>query len=582
MKKVFLITLFCLLPMFARAETVTLTPTADATIWQTHPNTNFGTGTLAVSGPIGTQQALIKFDLGDRIPVGSTLNYAYLKVNLLNRICNEMKFWTYRLTSSWTEMSTTYATAPRRTLDNAASTTLRSTDTVPRYLSWNITNIVRGWINGSYNNYGVQISYDVYDDCNVHFSSREWEEKPQLVLDYTPPVDRTAPQISNVWAQVEQEHVWVRWKTSNEDSNSNVKFKKVSDRSWSQGGADEMTKNHAVYLSALAPATTYQYKTLSVDWTGNSSESAIYEFTTLAANSGAANSTPTPSSSSSNSGSSAQTQSVYNIIDDVLGPTSARVKWWSSLPGTSWLFVSASADDNTPISAYTPIGYNDEETVHELTAENLTPATTYSYRVMTRSTNNLVAISDRLTFTTNARGVDGNEQNQSNNTSNASTEESAQNSGSGASNGTGETEAAINEAAAALGEEGQSQTSVPTSSIGNDESGNEAKKVESPEKANKWEMLLFVGSRLLFPLLFLVFVLIMIFIFWKRKKKDKKDKALIQEKSESVNSNTVSVSDTKTEGSKKSGLLKIVIIIIACLILVKVLIGGLSFLATLG
>ena len=152
---------------------------------------------------------------------------------------------------------------------------------------------------------------------------------------------------------------------------------------------------HSITLGGLSAGTTYQYRIKAKDLAGNESTSEIKSFTTTAA--------PAGSNSGSGSGGSQQNnntqQTISNVHQEKWNPGTVRITWQSSLPSTSWVFASASANDNTPISSYEMVlGRNDGVTEHEIFIDGLDPAVTYSFRVFSRSADNQTAISGRQTF----------------------------------------------------------------------------------------------------------------------------------------------------------------------------------------
>ncbi len=539
MKQIFLaVVALMIVPILARAESVTITSTADTYVNQMeeYRNMNSGSATvMVVAGPMSASVGLLKFDLS-QIPSGSVINRASMRIYLRAAACNDMKFWLYRVTSSWSENVVTYLTRPGITYQDASSVTINSPS---GYKTWDVTNMVKGWYGRSYSNHGVELAYDVMEECHCEFFTREGTYKPQLIVEYTPPPDRTPPQISNVWAQPNATDVYIRWKTSNEESSSRVKFKKATDRSWSEAATDEMVKGHTVLVSAISPATTYQYKVQSQDWDGNLAESGVYEFSTRqAASSSAPTSspsspnTPPPASGGSNGGSNNnEEQQVYNVIADVTGPNSVRIKWWSHLLGTTWAFYSKTANDSTPITEYEPpVGRNDELEEHEVFIDGLSPATTYSYRVMSKSSNNQMDISNRFTFTTyRANGSGNNGQNTNSNAD--STQNNSGNSSASASNSNTVSQSQSTSTLEEVQQEADALLNGKTEEGTTDEY-TEAKKLaeelinESKQSANWRDWVLFIGMRLLFPILLLLLLLLIIFLR-KKKRKEKKEEAAV-------------------------------------------------------
>lgn len=92
-------------------------------------------------------------------------------------------------------------------------------------------------------------------------------------------LDRTAPRISWVGAKTGLDNAEITWDTD-EDSDSWVFFGTSSaSLTFSQGQSDAV-RSHRVFLTGLRADTTYFYKVMSRDQSGNSAESAVSSFRT--------------------------------------------------------------------------------------------------------------------------------------------------------------------------------------------------------------------------------------------------------------------------------------------------------------
>ncbi len=494
-----------------QAAQVTINATADAFVNSYAPTQNFGSAnTLEVRSRDIARDSYLQFNLIHFIPFGSTLNRAYLKLYLFDNFCytnatTPMKIQVFRLISRWSEQSITYRVRPDATAVDGAflSLPLRS---APGYKTWDVTQIVKGWVENEYLNYGFRTYYYSVNNCQATFYARETGEgtRPILVVDYTPPPDVTPPQIREISAEVTATTATIRWKTPNDPSSSTVAYRRPGAQIWPMQSMPGLAVEHSVPLSNLQPQTLYQYTVKSRDAAGNESVSAVLEFTTAAEEdrtppditnvnvnhissriveitwnsheeaTGEVRYSPDRQSVSiasqeglvtdhsvrlepllpattyyfvivsedargneatreedhfttqADAGAGDEEEgeedgevpdepdddedynplSISNVISDVLGPASARFKWWSSIAGTSWVFASANADDDTPIEEYEFVtGRNDDVDMHEVVLNDLAPETTYSFRVMTRSTDEQVALSDRETFRTYAQGA---------------------------------------------------------------------------------------------------------------------------------------------------------------------------------
>ena len=90
----------------ASADTITLAPVADATLYQdSFGEPSNGAGTNVFSGVTrdgNRRRALLRFDLGS-IPAGSTINSVSLKLTCTRQITGEPTLTLHRVTNSWGE-----------------------------------------------------------------------------------------------------------------------------------------------------------------------------------------------------------------------------------------------------------------------------------------------------------------------------------------------------------------------------------------------------------------------------------------------------------------------------------------------
>lgn len=153
----------------------------DSYIASGNPDSNYGNLTYMIAGTIFTTSfyySLIQFNLTNLNNVEEALLFLYEtssykpKINL------------YRITSNWNESNVTWNTAP---LINNYVWNSRQTNGVGWYY-WNITNLIKGWINGTYANYGMMLnSTNTTGTFNFSsFSTRENanEYVPKLLVKY--------------------------------------------------------------------------------------------------------------------------------------------------------------------------------------------------------------------------------------------------------------------------------------------------------------------------------------------------------------------------------------------------------------
>lgn len=132
-------------------------------------------------------RSLIQFDTSG-IPAGTAIANAVLKVYQVNSWDYPDKsrtITTYRIGSSWSESSVTWNTSPP--IGEAyGSASVAHTSEVWR--SFNVTNLVRAWVNNGQPNHGVMLRGPEWagsDSSWKSFSTREGPYAPQLVITYS-------------------------------------------------------------------------------------------------------------------------------------------------------------------------------------------------------------------------------------------------------------------------------------------------------------------------------------------------------------------------------------------------------------
>ncbi len=194
--------------------TITLTATADSYIDKNSTSTNYyNASELRLSGSSSrTRVPLFKFDLST-IPTGVTINSAYLKTYLSQTADlssnNPFPATIYPLKRDWVENGVTWTKFNSTTNWGTSGATSSGTDYVsitsaPTFTSpgtnsstsagtliqSDIKNIVNGWINGTYTNYGLIIfPTSTSSSSSVYLGSKENTNspvsyKPLLVVSY--------------------------------------------------------------------------------------------------------------------------------------------------------------------------------------------------------------------------------------------------------------------------------------------------------------------------------------------------------------------------------------------------------------
>lgn len=167
---------------------------ADACILQGYPNSNAGSTVDMWAGyddyldPDGrVVRSLIKFNTS-AIPANTSIANAVLRVYLVNSYDYPGKtrtITTYRINSAWSESNVTWNTSPSIG-GSYGSTGVTHGSWV--WYSFNVTDLVRGWVNGTIPNHGVMLrgpEHSGSDSSWKGFSTREGDYTPQLVITYS-------------------------------------------------------------------------------------------------------------------------------------------------------------------------------------------------------------------------------------------------------------------------------------------------------------------------------------------------------------------------------------------------------------
>lgn len=150
-----------------------LNPIKNVYVSSAAPSTNFsalpslfiGRGT----GPSDLYRTFIQFDLS-KIPTISTITDASLHLAVyLKAVSGDQTVNISRLLGDFDESSITWNTAPIGA-SAGVSTTITDSD-INRYISFNITNLVKGWFNGSMPNNGLSVLGVENTDALIGFRS---------------------------------------------------------------------------------------------------------------------------------------------------------------------------------------------------------------------------------------------------------------------------------------------------------------------------------------------------------------------------------------------------------------------------
>lgn len=145
----------------------TLSPTEDTYIYEGSPSTNYAASLFMAAGKDDAgvyhsylYRGLMKFDLSG---LPSTISTAKLRLYRELGHSNPT-FEIHRVTSTWAAGSVTWGTRPGFDLIPAASVNANSQ---PAWFEFDVTELVQGWLSGTYANYGLQLTSNEVDSDTV-------------------------------------------------------------------------------------------------------------------------------------------------------------------------------------------------------------------------------------------------------------------------------------------------------------------------------------------------------------------------------------------------------------------------------
>lgn len=158
-----------------------------------HKNTNYGSeDRLAVNSNARIwwwyyySRAIMQFDTAS-IPQGATISSANMKLYTHEQYSSSVTpIRAYRITESWDEDTATYSNASA----DYDSSYIYDTEDVyaDGWYSWDITELVQEWVDGTYDNYGVMLRGAGSGNYWKRFRSSEYNEvhcRPHLEITYT-------------------------------------------------------------------------------------------------------------------------------------------------------------------------------------------------------------------------------------------------------------------------------------------------------------------------------------------------------------------------------------------------------------
>ncbi len=183
----------------------------DTYLRETFPNNNFGTQTKLIIGNVsgGTHyNSLIRDENITTIPSEDTILSGKLQFYVNNSVgTSNLTLRAYRVNANWTESQATWNNRITGTAWSTAggdyiATEIGSVNITNQsgvYYNITITNAVRGWVNGSYNNYGIILSAPNTSEGNYRELASTEEsntaQRPKIIIDHS---DNAIPTISEV------------------------------------------------------------------------------------------------------------------------------------------------------------------------------------------------------------------------------------------------------------------------------------------------------------------------------------------------------------------------------------------------
>ncbi|MDD3481088.1 MAG: fibronectin type III domain-containing protein [Patescibacteria group bacterium] len=170
----------------------------------------------------------------------------------------------------------------------------------------------------------------------------------------------------------------IRWST-NVAADSMVEYKEEASAESSKSSGDpNLTTTHTVSVNGLKPSTTYTYKIRSVTADNYIADTTFATYSTKAYDSSQFVISP----------------SASNIAEENITATSAKIVWNTAIATDTWVDYGTAAGNYNQST-----GEDKYNTVHVVELKNLTPGTTYFYRVRGTDTNGIEYTSQEYSFT---------------------------------------------------------------------------------------------------------------------------------------------------------------------------------------
>ncbi len=182
---------------YAPAETLTLQPGSegkDAVITDIFPNMNYGVDTalgVVVDPCIKIERTYLEFDLSSvSLPPGAVIIHGDLRLYQSSGL-ESFSIGAYQVTSEWQENTITWNNRPSSLPEAEAFHTVSPASGAWR--TWDIDDLVQGWIDGSIANHGILLKAadESTNEKIAEFRSSEYvydaTKRPKLVISYYVP-----------------------------------------------------------------------------------------------------------------------------------------------------------------------------------------------------------------------------------------------------------------------------------------------------------------------------------------------------------------------------------------------------------
>lgn len=164
----------------------------DSYVFKGNPDTNFNSSELIIGNGFGLNDVLwsfLQFDLST-VPVNATIVSADLKLFQYESVNIEGLFiGVHKVNGPWSENSLTWNNQP--SYDTAPEDTILRNPSENIWISWDITSLMQGWVDGSIANYGMVLKDEVKVIASIGCYASEYDSdntlRPKLEIIYYVP-----------------------------------------------------------------------------------------------------------------------------------------------------------------------------------------------------------------------------------------------------------------------------------------------------------------------------------------------------------------------------------------------------------